>query len=338
MSVKIGLFEVEKAKKRGSGDADEAGPGYRFHLRDSFTVDSGSVRSTEQRTQLIDEIGESVRKLLGKGECIDAVGIGWFGPMTGLARPTGGAGKWNPAVAAKCPKVAWRGFEVAASFSRSLGVPMTRIAVDTDVNAPALDALFDTVDVVATESPRRLAGSSTPKRDTSCAYITVGTGIGIGLVIDGQPVHGIGHPEGGHSLVQRVPADLTAYPDFSSVCEVHSSCAEGLASIPSLAARLGVEPASLASLPDDHAIWELLVQYTAQLCMNLTLFTAVHRIVLGGGVFARRATLVQRVRETFAVLLNGYVETPPAENFIVQSQWGDGAGLVGGLRLAAGVV
>lgn len=237
---------------------------------------------------------------------IDAIGIGSFGPLDlDTASPRHG---WITTT----PKAGWAETDVAGLFREALGVP---VAVDTDVNAAALGewrhgAARD-ADVVV--------------------YITVGTGIGGGVLVHGQPLHGLVHPEIGHL---RVPRDRQADP-FDGVCPYHGDCLEGLASGPAMAARWG-QPAE--SLPVDHPAWAIEAHYLALALQNVVCTLSPRRIVLGGGVMGQTA-LLSRVRDNLATLLNGYVQAPAIlhamDHYVVAPALGSRSGLVGALELAA---
>jgi len=154
-------------------------------------------------------------------------------------------------------------------------------------------------------------------------YVTVGTGIGGGAVVNGRPVHGLAHPEMGHA---RIPHDRTADP-FAGACPHHGDCWEGLAAAPALAARWGVPP---QSLPDDHPAWALEAHYLALGLANIILTLSPERLVLGGGVLARSG-LLERVRIDVRRLIGGYM--PSGE--IVAPMLGDRSGVLGALALAA---
>src|SRR5690242_6735137 len=159
------------------------------------------------------------------------------------------------------PKQPWRQLVLVGSLRRALGI---RVALDTDVNAAAL----------AEHRWGRGRGVGT------LVYLTVGTGIGGGVLVEGRPLHGLVHPEIGHV---RVPHDH-ARDAFAGVCPHHGDCLEGLASAPALAARWGAAPESLA---DDHPAWALEAEYLALGLASVVLTLSPQRIVLGGGVMAR---------------------------------------------------
>lgn len=246
---------------------------------------------------------ESQRAALGP---IDAIGIGSFGPLDlDPASPRHG---WITTT----PKAGWADVDVAGLFREALGVP---VAIDTDVNAAALGewchGAARGADVVV--------------------YITVGTGIGGGVLVGGEPLHGLVHPEIGHL---RVPRDRQADP-FDGVCPYHGDCLEGLASGPAMAARWG-QPAE--SLPAVHHGWPLEARYLALALQNVVCMLSPRRIVLGGGVMAH-APLLAEVRGLLGALLNGYVQAPAIlhamDQYVVAPALGSRAGLVGALELAA---
>ena len=163
---------------------------------------------------------------------ISALGIGCFGPVDlNRASPTYG-------YITSTPKLAWQNYPIVHQFREALGIP---VGFDTDVNAAALGE--------ATWGCTRDLRSS--------IYITIGTGVGVGVIINGRPYHGMMHPEGGHVLLTRHPDD----PMVGSGCPFHDNCLEGLAAGPSLEKRWGVKGAELAGRPE---VWEIEAYYIAQ--------------------------------------------------------------------------
>lgn len=201
---------------------------------------------------------------------IAGIGIGSFGPLQ--LDP----GAPNYGSITTTPKPGWAGTNLPRWFADRYGVP---IAIDTDVNAAALAEAEET-------GARRLA------------YVTVGTGIGVGIVADGRSASGFGHPEAGHMLVRRDPA----HDGFAGVCAYHRDCLEGLASGPAIAAAWGD---SLAGLAADHPAWGVEANYLGQLCATLILTIAPDRIVLGGGVMQQQR-LLPMVRAATLATLGGY--------------------------------
>lgn len=205
------------------------------------------------------------------------------------------------------PKLGWSGFNLREAFQEGLGVP---VAIDTDVNG-ALAA------EMAWGAGRGAA---------SAAYITVGTGIGAGLFVNGTFVGRPSHPEFGHIRVEKHRSD-----GYDGCCVYHGACLEGMASAPALHARFG-DP---ARLDGRHPAWDMEAFYLAQGCMALSLCCRLERIILGGGVMLAEG-LLERVRTHYLRLLNGYLEADEAEaeRLIVRAGLGDDAGMLGGVRLA----
>lgn len=235
---------------------------------------------------------------------IEALGIGCFGPVD-LEKHSPTYGRITTT-----PKLTWQDYNIVGAFRDALRVP---VGFDTDVNAAALgEATFGCT--------RDLEHS---------IYITVGTGVGVGVIIDGKPYHGMLHPEGGHILLSRHPSD----PLPSGVCPYHPNCLEGLAAGPSLEARWGKPGAALSDLPE---VWELEAYYIAQALMNYILILSPQRIVLGGGVM-KQPTLLPLVRRQVIAQLNGYVQGKGLEDpdrYIVSPSLSDNQGILGALQLA----
>jgi fructokinase len=244
----------------------------------------------------------------------DALGVATFGPVDlNKSSPTYG-------YITTTPKPGWKNTDVLGPLCALRKVPFL---FDTDVNAPALAEFL--------EMQRE------GHKGSSCAYITVGTGIGIGLVVNGQPVHGLMHPEGGHVAVPRHTADGSFAGSNPKDC-FGGLCAENMACSVALAQRAGLSDTSgLATLPDDHPVWEAAGHYLGALCANLTLLVSPERIVLSGGVMLRK-TLFPSVRANMQKHLNGYLQLPAVldavDTFIVPSKHGNKAGMVGAMTLA----
>jgi len=236
---------------------------------------------------------------------IDALGVCCFGPLD-----------LNPAsetygYITATPKLAWRNYPILPEFRRLLGVP---VKMDTDVNGAALAE-------VTLGAARGLG---------SCVYVTVGTGIGGGLVIDGKPVHGLVHPEMGHQLM--IPAEGDPHPE--GYCPYHQHCLEGVASGPAMHKRWGV-PAQ--QLPQDHPAWDVETTYLAQMCHNAMMTFSPEKIILGGGVM-QQDFLFPIIREKTVKLLGGYVCHAAVErgleDYIVAPGLGVNSGVMGAYLLA----
>ena len=223
---------------------------------------------------------------------VRGVGIGSFGPVD-LAAGT----------IKNTPKPGWRGFALRDEIREALGVP---VAFDTDVNAAALGE----------------ARWGAARGVSDFIYVTVGTGIGGGAMVNGALLHGLAHPEMGHV---RVPHDRARDP-FHGICPYHMDCLEGLASGPSIEARWGV---SAKELPAGHEGWALEAHYLALGIANWVCTLSPELVVMGGGVGAR-ADLIGKVRCELTRALNAYVEAPR----IVAPELGDRAGVLGALALA----
>lgn len=236
---------------------------------------------------------------------ISALGIGGFGPLN--LDPRSDRYGWIM----ETPKTAWRYYPLKPAFEEKLGVP---VGIDTDVNAAAL-------------AEARLGAA---KGKESCLYVTVGTGIGGGVIVHGKPVHGLMHPEIGHITVAPMPDD----PMPEGVCPYHPHCLESLASGPSIQKRWGL---SARELPEGHPAWELESAYLAQLCANALLTFSPEKIVLGGGVMQRKF-LLPLIRRKTLKLLNGYIAHPAVEagleDYIVTPGLGTRSGITGAWLLA----
>ncbi len=236
---------------------------------------------------------------------LETLGVASFGPVDlDPASPSYGS-------ITSTPKPGWAGTDVVGVLKEALRVP---IAFDTDVNGAALG--------------ERRWGAARGLDDF--VYVTVGTGIGGGVVAGGRPVHGLVHPEIGHMLV---PHDPQADP-FAGSCPYHGDCLEGLASGPAIGKRWG-RPAN--ELPSDHPAWDLEAEYLAATAVNLTLVLSPRRIILGGGVMERRE-LFPKIRSRLRERLAGYVAAKElaegVDGFVVPPELGNRAGILGALVLA----
>lgn len=235
---------------------------------------------------------------------LSAIGIASFGPLE-LDR---GAPNWGHITVTTKP--GWSDVDFGARVGRELGLA---VGFDTDVNGAAL------------AEARWGAGRGQP----ACVYITIGTGIGGGAIVDGKPLIGLSHPEMGHIRPQRHPDDL----GFGGICPFHGDCLEGLASGPAIKARWG---ASLSDLPSDHPAHDIIAWYLAQLVVTLQSIMEPGRVILGGGVTGTKG-LIDRVREKAAELGKGYFRGTASE-IIVPPELGDKAGLLGAFALAQDIM
>ena len=237
---------------------------------------------------------------------IAALGVGAFGPTAvDPASPRFGQ-------ILETPKTAWRYFDLLGSLAGPLGVPC---GYDTDVNVACLgEATF---------------GCARGLDDV--LYLTIGTGVGAGVMIDGRLLHGMLHPEAGHVLVRRDPHDTIGE---HSGCPYHDDCLEGLIAGPGVKLRWGGKRAS--ELADDPEAMNLLAGYLAQALMTYILCYSPKKIIIGGGV-ADHTPIVPLARAKAAELLNGYLVTPELEDidsYIVNNSLEGRQGVMGCLELA----
>jgi fructokinase len=233
------------------------------------------------------------------------MGIGTFGPCdVNPGSPTYGR-------ILNTPKMGWANVNILGIFRQTLAVP---IGFDTDVNVAALG------------ESKWGAGQGLGM----VLYLTVGTGVGGGGVMNGQMMHGMIHPEMGHIRLPWI-ADTDK---FAGICPYHGNCLEGLASGPALEARWGM-PA--AEIPSDHPAWEIEARYLALAVCNYICILSPHRIIMGGGVM-RQNGLFPLIRAEVKRLLNGYIQSPMIleriDEYIVPPGLADRAGVLGAIALA----
>jgi fructokinase len=251
-------------------------------------------------------IARSVDFFRRHGGDLAAIGIGSFGPVD-LDRqsPTYG-------YITTTPKPGWAQADLRGGIQRALNVP---VAFDTDVNVAAFGEHYWV--------PQNRALDP-------LLYMTVGTGIGVGGLVNGQLLHGLLHPEAGHMLLPRDPQR----DPFTGACPYHGDCFEGLACGPAMAKRWG-QPAE--TLPSDHPAWQLEAHYIALAVMNLALVVSPQRIVIGGGVM-QQTGVIENVRREVVQLLNGYLQsdriTRDIDHFIVPPALGNQSGMLGAIALA----
>jgi fructokinase len=231
---------------------------------------------------------------------VDAIGIGSFGPVDiDLKSPTYGS-------ITTTPKTAWKNYPIVQVMNNTFGVP---IGFNTDVNAAAL--------------AESILGAA--KGLDSCLYITVGTGIGAGAVVQGKMLQGNSHPEMGHILVRRHPDD-----PYHGKCPYHQDCLEGLAAGPAIEERWGAKGTELVGRTE---VWDLEGYYLAQALMQYITILSPKRIILGGGVMHQQQVF-RSIYKYLPELINQYVKLPDLANYIVLPGLGDNAGIKGSFLLA----
>lgn len=237
------------------------------------------------------------------GDDIEALGIACFGPIDLIP------GSPSYGHITSTPKLEWRDTDIVGAFAESLGIP---IGFDTDVNGSLLGE-------VTWGSARGL---------DDVVYITIGTGVGGGVMSGGRLVHGMLHPELGHMIIPRRRGDT--YP---GACPYHGDCLEGLVSGPSIERRYGVKAAELADRPE---VWELEAYYIAEALVNIILTLSPQRIILGGGVM-HQEQLYALIRSHVSDMLAGYIQAAPLkrmDSYIVPPSLNDDQGIMGAVRLA----
>jgi fructokinase len=230
---------------------------------------------------------------------LSALGIGTFGPV-GVNPELPSYGK-----ILATPKKGWEGTDMIAPFTSAF--PHIKVKLDTDVNAAALGE-----------------GQLGAARDShSFVYITIGTGIGGGVVINDQIIKGHLHPEIGHLSVYQEKND-----SFLGVCPFHHNCIEGLASGEAIYQRWGTKA---ENLPPEHPAWLLEARYIASLCQTLTAVLSPQRIILGGGVM-EQAHLLPLIEQEFQRKVGEYWQITP--DYLVRPMLGNQAGIIGSVQLA----
>lgn len=263
--------------------------------------DGNILKTKEIKTSTPDETMPLILDFF-KEDRIDAIGIGAFGPVC-VDKASADYGKIG-----KTPKLSWVGFSWTKAFENA-GVP---VVVDTDVNAAAIGEV--------------IYGSGKGLSDV--IYITIGTGIGVGVYSQGKLLHGMLHPEAGHIILP-----VSASDTFGGICPYHKNCFEGLASGPAIKARYGTEAFNLLDRED---VWELEADYIAKALMQYICCYSPKRIILGGGVM-HVEKLFSLIRKKTLEYMNGYIDTAELkdiDNYIVPAGLMGEQGIKGALYLA----
>lgn len=238
-----------------------------------------------------------------KGKDITAVGIACFGPID-LNKSSETYGYIT-----STPKTAWKNFNIVGCVKDALGIP---VGFDTDVNGSLLGEIT----------------WGCAKGLTDAIYLTIGTGIGGGVMTNGKLLHGMLHPELGHIIVAK-----SANDKGECVCPYHDSCLEGLAAGPSIEKRWGSKAKELA---DRDEVWELEAEYIGTALVNFCMTLSPQKIILGGGVM-HQMQLFPLVRKVFKENMAGYISTKTLDNlddYIVPASLNDNQGIMGAVKLA----
>ena len=236
----------------------------------------------------------------------DGLGVAAFGPLQ-LDPQDEGYGRVRAT-----NKRHWEGADVLGPLRSAFAVP---IGFDTDVNGAALAEIR--------------WGSGRGFDDF--AYVTVGTGVGAGLVVHGRPTRGFSHSEIGHIRVPRLPGD-----DQPSVCGFHDDCVEGLASGTAVKARLGGR--AISDISPDDPVWEPIVHCLAAMLHALACTAGPMRIAMGGGVLAGQPQLLPRINAKLEESLASYMHLPGDGAYVIAPQLGTLAGPLGAIALAMDAV
>ncbi len=238
-----------------------------------------------------------------KSKDIVALGIGAFGPVD-VNKESCTYGH-----ILDTPKIPWRNFDLVGTFLKELNIP---IGLDTDVNASCLGEMT----------------FGCAKGLDNVIYITIGTGVGVGVSINGKLLHGMLHPEAGHILSIPHPDD-----SYKGKCPYHGTCFEGMAAGPAIEERWGKKAIDLVN---QEEVWELEAYYIAGALMTYILTYAPRKIILGGGVM-HQEQLFPLVHKKVRELMNGYINTKEfkdIENYIVPCSLNDDQGIMGCIQLA----
>ena len=236
---------------------------------------------------------------------VTAVGIASFGPLDlKQESPTYG-------YLTTTPKPGWANTDIVGPIQEAFNLP---VGFDTDVNGAALGE----------------AQWGAAQGSSDFIYLTIGTGIGGGGLVNNALIHGLVHPEMGHL---RIPHDWEQDP-FPGICPYHGDCLEGLATGPAIEARWGLKG---EQIPHDHPAWELEAQYLAFGLVNLVCSLSPQRIILGGGVMEQEQ-LFPLIRGRVQELLNNYISAEEIQkdidDYIIPPGLGAQAGILGAIALA----
>ena len=233
---------------------------------------------------------------------IEALGIGCFGPIDPDKKSE------TYGYITSTPKLAWTDYNIVGTMEKSLMIP---VGFDTDVNGSVLGEVT--------------FGQAKGKK--CVVYVTIGTGVGAGIYIEGKLLHGMLHPEAGHILLSKREDDT-----YEGKCPYHKTCLEGLAAGPAIQERWGKRA---ADLKDDERVWDLEAYYIAQALVDYILILSPQMIILGGGVM-HQEQLFPQIRSYVKKMMNGYIKTKEMadlDHYIVPASLHDDQGIMGALEL-----
>lgn len=233
---------------------------------------------------------------------VEALGIGCFGPID----PDRSSSTYG--YITSTPKLAWANYNIVGVFEKALGCP---VGFDTDVNGSVLGEVT----------------FGQAKGKNCVIYVTIGTGVGAGIYIEGKLLHGMLHPEAGHVMIQRRADDT-----YGGKCPYHKNCLEGMAAGPAVEERWGQKA---VALKDREEVWDLEAYYIAQALSGYILTLSPELIILGGGIM-HQEQLFPMIRRYVAEMLNGYIQTEELkdmEHYIVPASLGDDQGIMGAIEI-----
>ena len=273
--------------------------------KDTRNIVAKEIFPTMSPQETIDKVGNFFNKQSKLHGPVSKIGVGSFGPVD-ISLGSKDYGK-----ILFTPKLDWKGFNIAKAIEE---VTTAKVVLNTDVNCALLGEM--------------LYGAGQGLKDV--IYLTIGTGIGGGIMVDGKVVHGFSHPELGHMMIPKHHDD-----HFTGICPYHADkCIEGLASGPAIEQRWGI---NASKLDPQHPAWDLQGYYVAVFCINLLLLTAPQRIILGGGVM-RKLHLFPVIYKEIKHLLGDYFDIDSSklriEDIIVAAMEDNVSGIHGCLLLA----
>ena len=249
---------------------------------------------------------ETISKIIEyfKKNPVDSIGLACFGPID----PDKNSKTYG--YITTTPKPGWANYDICGEIKKEINVP---IGFDTDVNGACL-------------GEAKFGGA---KGLNNALYLTIGTGIGGGALVEGNLLHGLLHPEMGHISIVRKDDD-----NYEGICPFHKCCLEGMCSGPAIEARYGMKG---ADIPKDHKAWDLIGYYIGQACSIYVLTLSPKKIIIGGGVM-NRTHVFDYIRKYTQQFLNKYIQKNEVfneiDNYIVPSQLGDNSGILGAIALA----
>lgn len=288
-----------------------------------------NFKTTDNPISTITPITEAIIANISDVSLIQKIGISSFGPL-GISKQNDKYG-----FILTTPKKGWTNFDLIGTISSQLQIGKELFEIETDVNAAAiLEYKYGSHYIYHGNNPiNSLNKVDKAKKISSLAYITIGTGCGIGIYLNDNLIHGLLHPEGGHMRISKRHND-----SFEGVCCYHKDCVEGLITNVSIRERKKLSSVDdVGLLSDDDEIWDIISDYIAQVCLNLVYITSVEKIIIGGGIINREC-LLPKIRKYFLQLNNDYIKNDlftekGIVDFIVRTEFKNESGILSALSL-----